>query len=257
MSVDSPIRTHRFSDARVLSCDAYSTCFAAPTYNPMLQVFNLLAGRGFNVRMDDTNRRQFWSVYEKYRDLDYVGAFSGRDRWAALFEELDIQFSDSLVPLLNRAEFDAHGHNVTTFPFALETLSRARARGLMLSLCTTANEIGWLFEQLLGLPGYFHTIALSREQNRDKKVPKGGTIQDTLFARLPDITGFEPHEIVVMEDNPAYLSTCSELGYGTILVYEGQNVGAWGPKWESDFGNVIDAIVPWRLVPECFPQFQN
>ena len=256
MYIDSLLRGSTLFGIQGVAVDAFSTCFSKPSLNPKDRTFEELLARGFKVTMDSDAPRPYWKSYDKFLDLDYRGQITNLVRWRMMFHELGLTWDDDLFPVLNMIEYDEHARGVRPYEGALQAVMAMRkVRGLTTALCTTASETGWYFEEVYGLPAYFKTIVTSRDYHRDKNVPSGGTVDDTLFAVLPRAMGLEPSQIVVIDDNPEYLSICKQLGFETWLPYHGEVIAKYQEGMEHDAD--IDIIAPISAYRRVLPQFAS
>lgn len=252
MNIESLVRGILLEGVEALAIDAFSTIFSKAQLNLSVRVYSVLASYGYPVRLSEGDN-PLAKVYEKYLDLDYRGHISGADRWFRIADELGIALNNDMLAELNLAEFDEHRQHAKIFPGVLDFLGDAREEGYHLNLVTTASEVGWHFEQLLLLPGNFDSIAVSREQGCDKKCVPGETDQDTLFAKLPGITGFSPQQTLVVDDNKSYLERCKRLGFLTCLPLQGEAIGHYDPN--ASYNDFIDVVAPIPELRRFLPRF--
>ncbi len=252
MNIESLIRGEILTGVEALAIDAFSTIFSKPQLNLSARVYSVLASNGYAVQLSEGNN-PLSKVYEKYLDLDYRGRISGTERWLRIADELGIELDQDLLSELNLAEFDEHRQHTKIFPGVLDFLMDARDKQYHLNLVTTASEVGWHFEQLLLLPENFDSIAVSRDHGCDKKCGIGETDQDTLFAKLPVITGFTPRQTLVVDDNKSYLERCKRLGFLTCLPLQGEAIGHYDP--DATYNDFIDVVAPIPALRRFLPRF--
>lgn len=253
MNIESLIRGKPLTGVEALAFDAFSTIFSKPQLNLSARVYSVLASYGYPVRLSEGDNH-LAKIYEKYLDLDYRGRVSGTERWYHIAHELGIDIPRDVFAELSLAEFDEHRQHVKIFPGVMHFLAEAGTQ-YHLNLCTTASEVGWHFEQLLLLPNYFDSIALSREQGCDKKCGPSETDQDTLFAKLPAITGFAPEHTLVVDDNKSYLERCKRLGFLTCLPLQGEAIGHYDP--DATYNDSIDVVAPIPELRRFLPRFSS
>lgn len=252
MNIESLIRGKTLKGVEALAIDAFSTIFSKPQLNLTSRIYSVLASNRYAVRLSEGDNPLF-KVYEKYLDLDYRGRISGAERWYRIADELGISLDQDMLAELNLAEFDEHRQHTKIFPGVLDFLTDARDKQYHLNLVTTASEVGWHFEQLLLLPGIFDSLALSRNENCDKKCGPGETDQDTLFAKLPFITGCTPQQTLVVDDNKSYLERCKRLGFLTCLPLQGEAIGHYDP--DAAYNDSIDVVAPIPQLRRFLPRF--